>query len=176
MRPSLVLPALAALLSACATVAPSTPAATAILRTASGAQVGTVIARQMEGGVHVMIAAKGMPPGGHGVHIHAVGRCDAPGFASAGSHWNPGATKHGTNAVSGSVSGRSPGHAGDLPNLIVAADGRGTLDAHSPSGTFADMLDADGAAFVVHAAADDLMTDPSGNSGARIACGVFARN
>ena len=176
MRPSPVLPALTALLGACATVSPQTPAATAVLRTANGAQVGTVIARPMDRGVHVTIAAKGMPPGVHGVHIHAVGRCDAPDFASAGGHWNPGATKHGTNSVSGPVSGRGPGHAGDLPNLTIADDGRGTLDTHAPSGTFADMLDADGAAFVVHAAADDLMTDPSGNSGARIACGVFARN
>ena len=172
MRRSLVVAVLTALSSACATVPPAEPGASAVLRTATGAQVGTISAMPMHRGVHVKIAASGMLPGVHGVHIHAVGRCDAPDFASAGGHWNPDATKHGTM----STSGRGPGHAGDLANLTIAADGRGTLDAHSPSGTFADMLDADGAAFVVHAAADDLMTDPSGNSGARIACGVFTRN
>ncbi len=172
MRRSLVVAALSALSSACTTVPPAEPGASAVLRTATGAQVGTVTATRMDRGVHVKIAANGMPPGVHGVHIHAVGRCDAPDFASAGGHWNPGATKHGTM----SAPGRGPGHAGDLPNLTIAANGRGTLDAHSPSGTFAEMLDTDSAAFVVHAAADDLMTDPSGNSGARIACGVFTRN
>ena len=172
MRPSFVLPVLTALLSACATVPPFEPGASAVLRTATGTQVGTITAMPMDGGVHVKLSVNGMPPGVHGVHIHAIGKCDAPDFASAGGHWNPGATQHGTM----SASGRGPGHAGDLPNLTIAADGSGTLDAHGPSGTFADMLDADGAAFVVHAAADDLMTDPSGNSGARVACGVFARN
>ena len=168
MRTCLVVPALAALLSACATVPPPQDGASAILRTASGTQVGRVTATAMGDGVHVMLTAKGMPPGTHGVHIHAVGRCDAPDFASAGPHWNPSAAKHGTM--------HGPGHAGDLPNLTVAADGTGRLDAHAPSGTFADLLDADGGAIVVHAGPDDLMTDPSGNSGARIACGVFAPN
>ena len=168
MRLFLIVPALAALLSACATMPPPEPGAMATLRTEGGMQVGTVTASAKDGGVHVTLTAKGMPPGVHGVHIHAVGRCDAPDFASAGGHWNPGGAKHGTM--------HGAGHAGDLPNLTVAATGSGRLEAHSPSGTLADMLDADGAAFVVHAAADDLMTDPSGNSGARIACGVFARN
>ena len=167
MRTFYIVPALAALSSACATVTPPEPQAVATLRTANGVQVGTVTATAMDGGVHVEVTVKGMTPGIHGVHIHAVGRCEAPDFASAGGHWNPGKAKHGTM--------HGAGHAGDLPNLTIAADGNGTLSAHSPSGTFADMLDADGAALVVHAEADDLMTDPSGNSGARIACGVFAR-
>lgn len=128
--------------------------------------MGTITATAMGDGVHVVLSAKGMPPGVHGAHIHTVGKCDAPDFTTAGGHWNPTAAKHGTM--------HGPGHAGDLPNLTIAADGTGKLEAHSPSGTFVDMLDADGAAFVVHAAPDDMMTDPSGNSGARIACGVFA--
>lgn len=168
MRSLIVVPALTVLLGACATVPPSGPTATATLRTANGTEVGTVTAMSMDDGVHVRVAARGMPPGPHGVHLHAVGKCDAPEFTTAGPHWNPGATKHGT------MSG--PGHAGDLPNLNIAADGSGTLDAHAPSGTFADLMDADGAAFIVHATADDMVTDPSGNSGARIACGVFALN
>lgn len=168
----LAVSALAALLSACATVPPPGESATATLRTAGGVEVGTVTASAMDGGVHVVLAARAMPPGVHGVHLHAVGRCDGPDFASAGPHWNTATSKHGTM----SDSGQGPGHAGDLPNLTIAANGSGSLDAHAPSGTFANMMDADGAAVVVHAAPDDLMTDPSGNSGARIACGVFARN
>jgi Cu-Zn family superoxide dismutase len=166
VRYYLAVPLLAALLSACATMTPAEPGATAILRTASGAEVGTVTATAMGDGVHVVVNAAGMPPGVHGAHIHTTGKCDAPDFASAGGHWNPTAAKHGTM--------HGPGHAGDLPNLTIAADGTGSLDAHSSSGTLAAMLDADGAAFVVHASADDMMTDPSGNSGARIACGVFS--
>ena len=168
MRTWLVMSALAALLSGCATVSPTAPGATATVRTANGTQVGTVTATTMDGGVHVMLTAQGMPPGIHGVHLHMVGRCEGPDFTSAGPHWNPGAAKHGTM--------HGVGHAGDLPNMTVAADGSGKLDAHASSGSFADLLDADGGAIVVHAGPDDMMTDPAGNSGARIACGVLARN
>lgn len=142
--------------------------AVAMLHTASGADVGRAVATGEGNGVRIAIDARAMPPGTHGVHVHAVGKCDAPDFTTAGAHWNPGAMKHGTQNPAGP-------HAGDLPNLIVAADGTGSLSMMLPSGTLAAMLDADGAAFVVHATADDMMTDPSGNSGGRIACGVFSR-
>ena len=168
MRLRLIVPALAALLSACATIPPPEPGAVATLRTAGGMQVGTVTASARDGGVHVTLIARGMPPGVHAVHLHAVGRCDGPDFTSAGPHWNPGAARHGTM--------HGAGHAGDLPNMTVAADGSGKLDAHASSGSFTDLLDADGGAIMVHAGPDDMMTDPAGNSGARIACGVLARN
>ncbi|URW74829.1 superoxide dismutase family protein [Sphingomonas donggukensis] len=143
-----------------------TGGAEAILKTAAGATVGRATASEAGGSIRIAVSGTGMPPGTHGVHVHTVGRCDAPDFATAGGHWNPMGKMHGSENPMGP-------HAGDLPNLVVGADGRGTLTMMLPAGTMAGLLDADGAAFVVHAAADDLKTDPSGNSGGRIACGVF---
>jgi Cu-Zn family superoxide dismutase len=117
-----------------------------------------------------MLEATGVRAGTYGAHVHAVGRCDAPDFASAGPHWNPTGEQHGGSNPQGM-------HMGDLPNLMVDADGRGKLEITLPgtrlvAGSSA-MMDADGAAIVIHERADDYRTDPSGNSGARIACGVF---
>ena len=140
--------------------------ATATLRSASGAAAGRATATEVEGGVRVTIDAVGLTPGMHGAHIHTVGRCDAPDFQSAGGHWNPTATHH------GSMNPQGP-HEGDLPNLTIGSDGRGTLGVVVPGATLAGLLDADGAAVVVHAGPDDLMSDPAGNSGGRIACGVL---
>lgn len=140
--------------------------ASAMLMTASGVDVGRATATEVAGGIRFTVDGKSMPPGTHGIHIHTTGRCDAPDFATAGGHWNPTAMKH------GSMNPQGP-HEGDLPNLIVGTDGRGTVGVTIPGATMAGLLDADGAAFVVHAGPDDLMTDPAGNSGGRIACGVF---
>jgi Cu-Zn family superoxide dismutase len=98
--------------------------------------------------------------------VHAVGRCDPPGFESAGPHWNPTGREHGSQNPRGQ-------HLGDLPNLLVGADGEGSFDLGIAGADLRAMLDTDGAALVIHAGADDYRTDPSGNSGARIACGVF---
>ncbi|QNA83430.1 superoxide dismutase family protein [Sphingomonas sp. So64.6b] len=140
--------------------------AVAILKTAAGADVGRVSASEVAGGLRFTIDARGMPAGTHGAHVHTTGLCEGPEFTSAGGHWNPTGMKH------GSMNPQGP-HEGDLPNLIIGTDGRGTLGITIPGATMAGLLDGDGSALVVHAAADDLMTDPSGNSGARIACGVF---
>lgn len=140
--------------------------AVAMLRTAGGAEVGRATATEVAGGVRFTIDASGMPAGTRGAHVHMTGRCDAPDFATAGPHWNPTAAKHGTMNPQGP-------HQGDLPNLVIGSDGRGTVGATVPGATMAALLDADGAAMVVHAQADDLRTDPSGNSGVRVACGVF---
>lgn len=140
--------------------------AVAALRTPSGAEAGRASATEVAGGLRIAVDVKDLPPGTHGAHIHTTGRCDAPDFASAGPHWNPTQMKHGTMNPQGP-------HLGDIPNLIVGADGRGTVAATVPGATLAGVMDADGGAFVVHAGQDDLMTDPSGNSGGRIACGVF---
>lgn len=140
---------------------------------ATGQSIGSVRAWQTAGGVTFRLDATGLPHGIHGVHVHTVGRCDPPDFASAGSHWNPTAKKHGTNNPAGP-------HAGDMPNVEVAANGvlgttvtlaNATLTG--PAGDPRTLLDADGAALVIHASADDMTTDPSGNSGARIACAVI---
>lgn len=140
--------------------------AVAMLKTASGADAGRATATEVAGGVRFTVDAKGMPAGTHGAHVHTAGRCDAPGFESAGGHWNPTNMKHGTMNPQGP-------HQGDVPNLIVDSGGRGTVASTIPGATMANLLDADGAAFVIHAGPDDLKTDPSGNSGGRIACGVF---
>ena len=140
--------------------------AAAVLRTVTGAPVGRATATEVAGGLRFTADLAGLPPGTHGIHVHTVGACDAPDFASAGPHWNPLAAKHGTMNPQGP-------HKGDMPNLIVGADGRGTIAVTVPAVTVDELLDADGAAIVVHAGADDLMTDPSGNSGERIACGVL---
>lgn len=173
MRSGLVMAGMALLLGACAEGEPVTgePVAggvlsTAALRTAQGADAGRATAREVAGGVRFTIDARGLPPGTLGAHVHTAGRCDPPAFETAGAHWNPTAAKHGTNNPQGP-------HLGDLPNISVGADGRGTLAMTMAGATMAGLLDADGATMMIHAAADDLVTDPSGNSGGRIACGVF---
>lgn len=141
--------------------------AVAMLKSATGADVGRATVTEVTGGLRVTIDAMALPPGTHGAHIHATGRCDAPDFTTAGGHWNPTGMKH------GSMNPQGP-HEGDIPNLVIDSGGRGTIGATIPGATLATLLDSDGAALVIHAGPDDLMTDPSGNSGARIACGVFA--
>jgi Cu-Zn family superoxide dismutase len=119
--------------------------------------------------VQVSGRLSGLTPGEHGIHIHAQGACEAPDFMSAGGHFNPHGRKHGHGSPDGA-------HAGDLPNLTVEADGRATISmvAHGVS-VIADRPDSlfkeGGTALVVHAGPDDGVTDPAGNSGARVACG-----
>jgi Cu-Zn family superoxide dismutase len=141
--------------------------ATAALAMADGTPAGTATATQTADGLTINVSVTGIPAGPHGVHVHMTGKCEAPKFESAGGHWNPESTEHGLDNPKGA-------HAGDMPNLVAAADGSGTLSFTLKSGTMAQLLDADGSAFVVHAGPDDQKTDPSGNSGDRIACGVFA--
>lgn len=143
--------------------------ATASMRTSAGADAGRATATEVAGGVRFTLDARGVPAGTHGAHVHLAGLCDAPTFETAGAHWNPSTTKHGTMNPQGP-------HAGDLPNLIVETSGRGTLGGTMPGVTMAQLLDSDGASMMIHAQPDDLMTDPSGNSGGRIACGVFQAN
>jgi Cu-Zn family superoxide dismutase len=135
---------------------------------ALGAPIGSVRAWQTPAGVTFQIRAAGLAPGIHGLHVHGVGRCDPPDFASAGGHWNPLAKKHGTNNPAGP-------HAGDLTNVEVNANGvlMATVTLAGGSLAAGGLLDADGAALVLHAKADDYVTDPSGNSGGRIACAVI---
>ena len=142
------------------------PRALADLRTAAGAEAGKAIVKQVDGAIRIKVNVQGLPPGTHGIHIHMTGKCEAPDFASAGGHWNPASKQHGSQNPQGA-------HSGDLPNLVVAADGTGEVTLAINGATLAALMDADGAAVVVHADPDDLKTDPSGNSGARIACGVF---
>lgn len=141
--------------------------ATAPLATADGAAAGSAIATVTPEGLNIALSVTGMTPGQRGVHVHMTGKCEGPKFETAGGHWNPGSTQHGLENPQGA-------HAGDMPNLTVGDDGTGTLTFTLKSGTMAQLLDDDGSAFVVHAGPDDQKTDPSGNSGDRVACGVFA--
>ena len=162
-------------LAACQTAASSgntvSRRATATLADAGGRDVGTVqLVEQPAGRVALTGTLLGLPPGSHGIHFHAVGQCDgAAAFAGAGGHFNPGNRKHGLDSPEGP-------HAGDLPMVVVAADGRATLNMTTDRVTLgegpASLFDGDGSALVLHTAADDQRTDPSGNTGARIACGV----
>lgn len=141
--------------------------AVATLETAEGEPAGTATATVSDDVINVVLAVQNIPAGEHGVHVHMVGACDAPDFTSAGSHWNPTGQTHG-------LEGNGGQHAGDMPNLTVNEQGTGTLEYTLQGGaTFDGLMDADGSAFVIHADADDQQTDPSGESGGRIACGVF---
>lgn len=161
------------LLAGCASMSqpPARQLGLATLLTTQGTAAGwgVVVATGPTAALRVSLA--GLSPGPHGLHLHAVGRCDVPDFDSAGSHLNPASRQHGRSNPAGS-------HLGDLPNVEIGVDGRGELTAVLP-GNRGDMLDAlfdrDGTAVVVHANPDDLRTDPDGNSGARIACGVLRR-
>lgn len=153
------------LTAACVAVEPPGGAPMPLINS-SGQPVGTVRAWQTAGGVSFHIDARGLPRGLHGLHVHSIGRCDPPGFASAGAHWNPAGRQHGLNNPAGP-------HAGDLRNVEVAANGTLGVTVVLPGATMASLLDADGSTLVLHASSDDYKTDPSGNSGARIACAVI---
>jgi len=131
-----------------------------------GSNIGTVRVFQENTGIVLRVDAHGLPPGQHGVHLHAVGSCEAPKFTSAGPHWNPTTKQHGHLNPNGY-------HMGDLGNLGVGADGKLIVALLVPEATLDGIRDADGTALVLHAKADDEVTDPSGNSGDRVACAVL---
>lgn len=155
-------------LGGCSTLLPATTAPNQVvakLTTATGEDRGAATLNLSGDRMRLTVQAIGLTPGARGFHIHEVGRCDAPDFASAKGHWNPTMKMHGRDNAAGA-------HHGDMPNLMVGSDGRGSVTV-DVAGSIADLLDADGASVIIHAAADDYRTDPSGNSGARIACGVL---
>jgi Cu-Zn family superoxide dismutase len=146
------------------------PTASASLLDSTGARVGVATFSDSAGSGWLALSVTGLKPGAHGMHIHESGTCTTPDFRSAGGHLNPDAKKHGTRNPDGP-------HAGDLPNLLVEEDGSAdttlalsrVLLAAGPS----SMLGAQQRSLVIHADPDDEQTDPSGNSGARVACGVI---
>jgi Cu-Zn family superoxide dismutase len=147
---------------------PSQPAvhATATLVDITGASIGTArFVEDAAGLLHINVKVAGLTPGLHGVHIHEAGSC-TPTFTAAGAHHNPLGAAHGS-------------HAGDLPNLVVNGAGRGRLNASTEQATLSagpvSVFDLDGSSLIIHAAADDLVTQPTGNSGARVACGVIVQ-
>ncbi|HEY0827875.1 MAG TPA: superoxide dismutase family protein [Bacilli bacterium] len=136
-----------------------------------GEKIGTATLMQAAGGVKVAVKASGLTPGKHGIHFHEKGICDAPDFKSSGEHFNPKLKEHGL------VNPQGP-HAGDLPNLVVGKDGKVntemitsnvTLEMGKPN----SLIKPGGVALVIHESEDDQLTNPAGNSGSRVACGVI---
>jgi Cu-Zn family superoxide dismutase len=169
----LVVFAIALIAASASAATASAPQASAVLRDASGNVVGFAhFTEDATGLVHVNVHAKGLPSGLHGIHIHAVGAC-GPTFAAAGGHHNPLVHQHGLENPQGP-------HAGDLPNLVVNPAGVGHLNATTDRATLSagptTVFDADGSALIIHAGPDDQITDPTGNSGGRVACGVITSN
>lgn len=132
-----------------------------------GSPLGSVTFEEGPEGTILRLAGTSMPAGMHGIHLHAVGKCEGPKFESAGAHWNPDSKQHGTENPNGS-------HKGDLPNVEVTEAGALNQVLTLTGIRASDLSDADGTALVIHAGPDDYKTDPSGNSGDRIACAVIA--
>ncbi|HUL16592.1 MAG TPA: superoxide dismutase family protein [Terriglobales bacterium] len=139
---------------------------------AQGQKIGTAHIVAAKKGVKIEVNVSQLPPGTHGIHVHAVGKCEGPDFKSAGGHLNPDSKKHGKDNPEGP-------HAGDLLNIEVKADGKAKATLLDTMVTLGDgpnsLFHEGGSAIVIHEKADDYKTDPSGNSGARIACGVIGK-
>jgi superoxide dismutase, Cu-Zn family len=147
--------------------------ATAEIKDAKRRMVGTAVFKDTEDGVAVTVDVSGLSPGMHGTHIHETGKCDPPDFKSAGEHFNPTKKKHGLKNPEGP-------HLGDMPNLEVGPDGTGRLEAVLDNVTLTgdapnSLFHPGGTAIVIHDEPDDQVTDPAGESGDRIACGVIKK-
>lgn len=146
--------------------------AKAVLRNAEGKKVGSATLTEVKEGVRIALEVSKLPPGVHAFHVHAVGKCEPPEFKSAGAHFNPYGKKHGAKNPEGK-------HAGDLPNLTVGPDGKGRARVVVEQVTLGpgkgSLFQTDGTSLVIHADPDDEMTDPAGNAGARIGCGVIVK-
>jgi len=141
------------------------------LKDGQGKSVGDIVIWDQGSCVALQLALHDLTPGEHGIHFHQVPKCEGPDFKSAGGHFNPEAKKHGFDSPDGH-------HAGDMKYFTVGLDGKAKMKLEDGEVTLKDgphSLLTNGAAIVVHAKADDYKTDPSGNSGDRVACGVFTK-
>jgi Cu-Zn family superoxide dismutase len=146
--------------------------ARASIKDAQGKEVGTATLSQQAQGVLIEARVSGLPQGAHGFHLHENGTCEPPSFDSAGDHFNPTGRKHGIEMPDGP-------HPGDLPNIRVGPDGSGRLSALNPYVTLGEgktsLLGQGGRSLVIHSGADDYHSQPSGDSGQKIACGRIER-
>ena len=151
-------------------MAQTTPLAQADLLNSSGAILGKATFTENLNGVEVALGVRGLEPGYHGIHIHQTGSCEPPDFASAGGHFNPTGKVHGLKNPAGP-------HAADMPNLLVNPDGTASAVFVLPLVTLGEgdnsLFKEGGTALVIHAGPDDQVTDPAGNAGDRVACGVI---
>lgn len=171
MKP-ITLPSVATFVALMVLAIPAAAKTKVEIKDMQGKAVGTITVSQHGAGVSLQLHLHDLPPGEHAIHFHQNPKCDPPDFKSAGPHFNPTGKKHGFDNPEGH-------HAGDMPNFIVGATGKADTKVEDKDVTLGDgqnsLFSNGGTAIVIHAKADDMKTDPSGNSGDRIACGVVTK-